>query len=467
MTRTLRPNLIRALLLCIACAAGSSGQIAAPAADRAQTMRWFQSARFGMFIHWSISSVAGLEASWSIMLPGAMPKLGNITDAEYRAYAGKFKPDRFDPYAWIRLAKAAGQRYMVFVTKHHDGYCFFDSAYTKYKVTNGPYGKDIVKELAEACRREGMPLGFYYSPPDLDHPGYRDTKRPAKDNYYGEPYRPEWPLYLAYMELQLGELLSRYGQVPVLWFDGFKETPYSPDRFVSLVRRMQPGTLINNRLGAHGDFDISENVFPRRIPTRSRPIVQGTPSRVVKADISAEVPSLKEFRPWETCLPINETWSYNPNDKNFKTAPELIRTLVEIASRGGNFLLNVGPKPDGTIQPEVEQILLAIGLWIKTNGSAIYDTVYGPIQGQSAVRSTARGDRVFIHVFDWPQQGVLEIPALPHTPVQARLLKDGRPLKFRQQAGKLLIEVPRTAPETTVSVIEMKLARPVYGGGGK
>lgn len=451
--------MLRAILVCLLFVNLAAGQTAAPDEARTETMRWFQKARFGMFIHWSIASVAGLEGSWPIMLPGAMPKLGNVTDAEYRAFATRFNPDRFDPNAWIRLAQEAGQRYIVFTTKHHDGFCMFDSRYTKYKVTNTPYGKDVLAQLSEACAKAAMPLGLYYSPPDLDHPGYRDTSRPAKDNYMGEPHRPEWPLYLAYMELHLEELLTRYGKVPILWFDGFKETPYSPARIEPFARHLQPQILVNNRLGSSGDFDISENVFPRRIPTRSRPIVQGTPSRVVRADISAAVPSLEEFRPWEMCIPMNETWTYNPNDDKFKSSDELIRILVEVASRGGNFLLNVGPKPDGTIQVEVESRLRDIGRWLKQHGAAIYGTTYGPVQGQDAVRSTANGDRIFLHVFDWPADGRLAVKGLPGPIKLARLLSSGQRISFEQNNAETVFKIQREKPDPWIPVVEVVLSK--------
>lgn len=447
------------ILILLLCAAPMS-----VAMTREETMQWFQKARFGMFIHWTIASVEGLEGSWPIMMPGALPKLGNVTDAEYRAFAKRFHPQRFRPEEWIRLAREAGQRYMVFTAKHHDGFAMFDSRYTKYKVTNSPYGKDVLAELSAACAKAGMPLGFYYSPPDLDHPGYRDTSRPAKDNYFGEPDRAEWPLYLDYMELQLEELLTRYGSVPVLWFDGFKQTPWSPVRFEAVVRRLQPQTLINNRLGSLADFDISENVFPRRIPTRSRPIVQGTPSRIVRSDISDAVPSLDEFRPWEMCIPMNETWTYNPNDKQFKSSAELIRILVEVASRGGNFLLNVGPKADGTIQVEVEERLRDSGQWLRRNGASIYETIYGPIQGHPALRSTARGHQLFLHVFDWPADGRLVVARMPGVIKSANILSTGSAVRLTHDGGATVFHLPAKAPESPLTVIQVNLTKPWIPG---
>src|SRR5437016_3703563 len=211
---------------------------------------WYRNAKFGMFIHWGPYSVASVEASWPIMRPAA----GGITEAEYRELPKRFNPTKFNPHAFVDLARAAGQEYMVFTTKHHDGFCMFDSSYTDYKITNTAYGKDIVKQLADACQHREMPLGFYYSPPDMHHPAFRDTSKLAKDNWDGEPERPEWPLYLGYMQLQLTELLTRYGPVALIWFDGLHhQEKYGGIRFMDLTHRLQPAALVNDRIGLPGD----------------------------------------------------------------------------------------------------------------------------------------------------------------------------------------------------------------------
>ena len=213
-TRVLRFAATTLAAIAVACLMVPARAADDPAA--AARLKRFNDLKFGMFIHWGPYSLASVEASWPIMTPGA----GGITEAEYRSLPQRFNPVKFDPKAWVRLARAAGQRYMVFTTKHHDGFCMFDSAFTDYKITKTPYGKDITALLAQAAREEQMPLGFYYSPPDMHHPGFRDTSRPSSSNWRGEPSRPEWPLYLSYMELQVRELLTRYGDIFVVWFDG-------------------------------------------------------------------------------------------------------------------------------------------------------------------------------------------------------------------------------------------------------
>ena len=419
----------------------------APAADRTG---WYREAKFGMFIHWGPYSVASVEASWPIMVPS--PKW-NISEAEYRALPRRFNPVNFDPDAWVRLAREAGQRYMVFTSKHHDGFCMFDTNYTDYKITHTPYKQDIVARLAAACKSGGMPLGFYYSPPDMNHPGYRDTSKPASAGWQGEPARPEWPLYLDYMELQLTELLTKYGDVAIVWFDGLgNQSKYNGRRFHDLIHRLQPAALINNRIGLPGDYDTPEQFIPKAIPTRTAPRLVGTDQS--KSVVSTAVPRPEDFRLWETCMTINGTWGYNKNDTSYKPARQLIRTLVEVASRGGNLLLNVGPAPDGTIQPEFEERLRGIGAWMKVNGEAIYGTSYGPLQGLSFCRSTAKGNTVYLHVFEWPD-GQLEIQGLKAHVVSATLLAGRKPLRFTQTGSLLRIRVPAEAPDADVTVIAL------------
>src|SRR3954452_6833939 len=224
-------------------------------ANQNERVQRFNDAKFGMFVHWGPYSLASVEASWPIMTP----EKDGISEAEYRSLRERFNPVKFDARALVRLAKAAGQKYIVFTTKHHDGFCMFDSQYTGYKITNTPYGRDIVAQLAEAAKAEGMPLGFYYSPPDMNHPGFRDTSKLAATNWKGEPQRPEWPLYLDYMDLQLRELLTRYGDAFVIWFDGLNDQQkYAGARFDDLIHSIQPMTLINNRIGLTGDFVTPE-----------------------------------------------------------------------------------------------------------------------------------------------------------------------------------------------------------------
>jgi alpha-L-fucosidase len=408
---------------------------------------WYRQAKFGMFIHWGPYSLASVEASWPIMRPTP----GGITEAEYRELPKRFNPTKFDPHAFVDLARAAGQRYMVFTSKHHDGFCMFDTSFTDYKITNTPFGRDIAKLLADACEERGMPLGFYYSPPDMHHAAFRDTSKLANENWNGEPTRPEWPLYLDYMQLQLTELLTHYGSVALVWFDGLNhQEKYCGVRFLDLIRQLQPATLVNDRIGLPGDYQTPEQFIPNAIPTKG--VRFNGVDTSVQQKLKTTVPAPEEFQLWETCMTINNTWAYNTHDHNYKSAESLIRSLVEVASRGGNFLLNVGPQPDGVIQAEFQDRLRAVGNWLSVNGDSIYGTTYGPLQGVPSIRTTAKNQRIFVHVFEWPS-APLEINGLQTKVLSAYLLANGQPLKIRQSEGNLQIDLPTQKPDEKVSVI--------------
>lgn len=427
-------------------------------------LAWWRDAKFGMFIHWGPYSRISVDVpgsgngevvAWPIMQPD-LPGLAKISEADYRALPQRFNPVSYDPKAWVRLAKAAGQRYIVITTKHHDGFSMFDSMYSSYKITNTPYRKDIIAELAAASKEEGMPLGFYYSPPDMTHPGFRDTSKLTKFNWQGEPMRAEWVTYLDYMELQLTELLTRYGKVAVMWFDGLEnQQKYNGPRFHKLIHELQPDTLINNRIGLRGDFDTPEMIIPDRIPTISGGVEWISPVPPSKISGPITIPKPEDFRPWETCMAItNNSWGYNKNDRSFKSSQELIRMLVEVASKGGNFLLNVGPTPEGTIQPEFQERLLAMGQWLKVNGEAIYGTIYGPWQNLQFGKTTAKGKTVYLHVFDWPR-GKLEFDGPDIQLKQVTVLASGKPLQFTQIGSRISIAIPPEPPDRDVSVLAL------------
>jgi len=430
------------LILAVCCTALASGP-----EDR---IKRFNDAKFGMFIHWGPYSLASVEASWPIM---GQPRWG-IPEADYRRLPARFNPVKFNPEAWVRLAKAAGQRYIVFTSKHHDGFCMFDSAYTNYKITRTPYGKDIAAQLAQAARKENIPLGFYYSPPDLNHAGYRDTSVDSNKNWRGEPWRAEWSTYLDYMELQLRELLTGYGDLFVVWFDGLSEQrKYDGLRFHKLIREMQPNALINNRIGLTGDYVTPEQRLPKAIPVKGAKVGNTDPN---DAGLSSAVPTPDQFQPWETCMTINNTWAYNRNDRNFKSTTTLIRALIDAASKGGNFLLNVGPTPEGEIQPEFIERLEQMGSWLAKNGEAIYGTTFGPLQQAPGLRSTAKGSTVYLHLFDWPGKQLV-VSGLPGRVRRVRWLGGNAAPAFQSDRGTLAIDLSKVAPDPHATVLAIDL----------
>jgi alpha-L-fucosidase len=260
------------------------------------------------------------------------------------------------------------------------------------------------------------------------------------------------------MQLQLTELLTRYGPAALIWFDGLNhQEKYDGQRFIQLIHDLQPDTLVNNRIGTEGDFETPEQFIPKAIPTKGTRITGIDPS--VASHLKGGVPAPEDFRLWETCMTINDTWAYNKNDRNYKSSQFLIQSLVEVASRGGNFLLNVGPQPDGVIQPEFQDRLRDIGKWLTINGDSIYDTTYGPVQGASALRTTARGRSIYVHVFAWPSSpSLLEVPGLNAKVQSAQLLASGKPLPFRQSESGVSIDVPAQAPDPNVSVIALRVS---------
>jgi alpha-L-fucosidase len=417
-----------------------------------QAITRYSNWKFGMFIHWGPYSLASVEASWPIMKPSSEFA---ITQDEYVSLHERFNPTQFNPDTWVQLAKQAGMRYMVFTTKHHDGFCMFDTSFTDYKITNTPYKKDTVAMLAESARKNEMPLGFYYSPPDLNHPDYRDTSKLASTNWNGEPTRPVWPTYLHYMELQLRELLTSYGDVVLIWFDGlFNQKKYDGYRMQRVIHELQPQTLINNRVGILGDFETPEQFLPKSIPVKGKYLDFAHKD---PGSQPGEVPSPQDFRLWETCMTINNTWAFNKNDHNYKSAETLIRNLVEVASKGGNFLLNVGPGPDGVIQPEFVERLEAIGKWMDVNGESIYGTTYGPLQNLTYGKTTAKENKIFLHVFDWPANGTLQIDNIRAQVAGIEMLSGRSRLTFTNDGNRLVVQLPAKAPDPYVSVLQITL----------
>lgn len=458
-------------------------------------IKWFLDAKFGLFIHWGAYTVAGVECSWPIMAPRLSEAMfcttSTISEADYIKLPAKFNPKDFDAEEWVRIAKNAGMKYIIITSKHHDGFCMFDAPGTDYKITNTHFGRDVCLELAKACKKADMRLGFYYSPPDMHHPGYRDTSKPAIKNWLGEPNRKEWADYLDYMESHIRKLLTDYGEVSVMWFDGLcNHAKYDTQRFHKLIHELSPKTLINDRLGDDYDYVTPEQF----IPTHGIPIKSGKPPsgdgmesekffRIViglfkipgirgwirkqmrkyaegtldLAPLDLEnYPSPQKFQPWETCMTMGTTWAYNPNEQEWKSPNKLINNLSTVVGHGGNLLLNVGPTDLGIFSPEAIERLSVIGNWMSINSEAIYGTSYTPFNNLEWGTATHKDDKVFLHVISWPKDEKLTLNKFDKKVIGVSL-SDGSPLNFTQHNSNLEINIPKDPTDDSVSILTVYL----------
>ena len=358
---------------------------------------WFTQARFGMFIHWGLYAIPA-RGEW-VRSVEEMPK------EDYMPFFHQFNPVDFDPKQWARAAKEAGMKYVVLTAKHHDGFCLFDSQYTDFKSTNTKCGRDLVREYVDAVRAEGLKVGFYYSLLDWyhdDYPHYGDKQHPMRDDpAYGNEGR-DFDRYLTYMHNQVRELCENYGKIDILWFDFSYEDQYNVMRgekwkateLVTMVRELQPGVIIDNRLEVsgegfgsmwegnptpyHGDFVSPEQIIPP----------QGIQDKQGRDLV------------WEACVTMNNNWGYCEYDRFYKPAPMLIKKLVECVSKGGNMLLNVGPDAKGNIPPQSQAILKEIGAWMKRNSKSIYGCGKAGMEKPDCGRITRSGNKLYYHVFE-------------------------------------------------------------------
>lgn len=431
-----------ALLCVIASPVAARGQDSGGAQDsvppeRLAARERYQDAKLGMFIHWGVYSLLG-HGEWvmhnrSIHVP------------EYEWLASTFNPVRFDAREWVGLAKAAGMRYITITARHHDGFSMFASATTPYNIVNWtPFGRDPLAELAEECRRQDVDLYFYYSQLDWRHPDYWPRGRTGHGT--GRPESGEWDRYLDFMDQQLTELLTNYGPIGGIWFDGMWDRPdaeWRLERTYDLIHRLQPSALI--------------------IPNHHQEPMPGEDAQTFEQDLpgqntSGHNPSAIGALPLETSLTMNRTWGYDITDKNYKSVQELIGYLVRAAGYGANLLLNIGPRADGTIDPEQADRLRAVGAWLEVYGATIYGTRAGPVPPRAWGATTQRGDTVFVHVLDWPDRA-LSLPALPGVR-SATLVGTGESVAFTETADGLVLTLPPAQTDDYARVVALDMTRP-------
>lgn len=424
------------------------------AEQRDGRMAWWREARFGLFIHWGLYAVPAGQWNGKFVPPGGgewIMNTANVPVEEYEQLARRFNPVKYDPAAWVRLAKAAGMKYIVITSKHHDGFCLFDTKATDYNVVEAtPWGKDLLKPLADECRKQGLRFCTYYSIMDWHHPAqYRHDAKGYNPTSVHVDRKAE---YVSFMDRQLRELLA--GPDPdVLWFDGEWLNWWKEDDAVAAynrLRKLKPSLIINNRIGTgrQGMQGLDK-------PGRRYAGDFGTPEQEIP---ETGLPGVD----WESCMTMNRTWGYRTDDTEWKSVETLVRNVIDTASKGGNYLLNVGPTAEGEIPPASVERLEGIGAWMAVNGEAIYGTAASPFKKLPWGRCTRKAGKLYLHVFTWPG-GELVVPGLKSKVERAYLLADKTraSLAIAAKDGNAIISVPADAPDRIATVIVLEIAGPV------
>ena len=416
---------------------------------------WWRDARFGMFIHWGLYSVPAGTWKESTRHAEWIRTTAQIPLETYDKFVDEFNPVLFDADDWCKMAADAGMGYVVITSKHHDGFCLFDSAQTEFDIMSTPFKRDIMKELAEAAPKHNVRMCWYHSIMDWHHPDYLprrgwETERSSEG--------ADMDRFREYLHSQVSELLTNYGPIGIMWFDGEWESTWRGAYGVELYQlclELQPDVIVNNRLGARGGM---EGMTGMEGYAGGYGGDYATPEQ--------EIPdAVEKGLDWETCMTMNDRWGYNIHDHNFKSTTDLLQKLSDIVSKSGNFLLNVGPKPDGMFPEESVQRLSEIGDWMDVNGEAIHGTIGSPFSGLGWGRATQKlhddSTTIYLHVFDWPSNGKLVVPNLAGIISGARVL-GGTTAKFTTKQGEVTIDVPSEMPSKHIGVVAIDVVgRPV------
>ncbi len=433
-------------------AGGSQNRQPAPDSAKEARLSWFREAKYGLFIHWGLYAIPAGEwkGKRSLGLGEWIMNRSQIPVHEYEALAAQFNPVKFDADAWVQLAQDAGMRYIVITSKHHDGFAMFKSKVSNYNVVDAtPFRRDVLKELADACARRGMRLGFYYS----QSQDWHEPNGAGNTWDFGPDEKKDYDQYLrGKAEPQVHELLSGYGPIALIWFDTPRMmTGDRAQRFADIVRSLQSNTLIDGRLGTEGDY-------------------RSTGDNVIPSDASVEA--------WETPATINDTWGYRKDDTNWKSPGQIVFKLVDIVSKGGNYLLNVGPMADGTVPQPSQDILRTVGRWLKVNGEAIYgahSTPFGEELGEPSAkgakdvrgaplvypqtewRITTKPGKLYVTFFSEPR-APFPVPAMKNAVKRAYQLADGTPVNVTSENGRVYLNINRPIldPMATTVVVEIE-----------
>ena len=426
------------LLVALLCMAGAPlrAENYKPTPENLQSRRQFSEDRFGIFIHWGIYSTFA-QGEWYL-------QNGPLRREEYAKAANAFYPHAFDAKAWAKVFKKAGARYITFTTRHHDGFSMWNTQQSDYNIMHTPYGKDVVAQLAEACRENNLALHLYYSHIDWmrdDYPMGRTGRGVGKDTA-----KADWPHYFAFMNRQLTELLTQYGAVRAIWFDGWWDHDQTKPDFdwqlpeqYALIHRLQPACMVGNNHHQHPNEGEDLQFFERDVPGEN------------KAGLSGQAIGRL---PLETCETMNGMWGYKVADQNYKSADQLIQLLVRTASKGANLLLNVGPQPDGNLPAAAVERLEAMGEWLQVNGESIYGTAAGSLGDGKNVVSTRRGSKVYVHILD-PEIKMLDLPCSDQVKKVYRLGK-GTPLSFKYGRKRLSFAAADEQVPDRIYVVELK-----------
>ena len=415
-----------------------------PTRENLENREWFQDAKFGLFVHWGVYSIMAGGGDQGIA--EWIMERKNIPIVQYEKLPGFFNPTQFDPAEWVSMVKKAGMRYITITSKHHDGFAMFDSKISDYNIVDAtPYGKDVIGRLKEECDRQGIKLFFYHSQLDWHHPDYFPHGRTG-NGIPGRSQSGDFNAYIDYMNTQLTELLTQYGPIGGIWFDGMWDKPdadWRLDETYALIHSLQPGALIGSN---HHQMPFPGEdfmMFERDLPGEN---TMGFNNTGIAEDV-----------PLEMCETMNGSWGFNIIDQNYKSVRTLIHTMVRAAGFGANFLLNTGPMPNGRIQPENVDTLMAIGKWMETYGDALYGTRKGPVEPQEWGATVTKGNLIYIHILDYNGRSI-DIPGIAADRIRSAVyFDDGSRADVSRNEKGISVTIPgrKLKPIDTILVLTM------------